>query len=42
MDRLEAMSVLAAAVDAGSLSGAARALQLPLATVSRSETARSP
>lgn len=35
MDRLEAMSVLAAAVDAGSLSGAARTLQLPLATVSR-------
>jgi DNA-binding transcriptional LysR family regulator len=35
MDRLDAMSVLAAAVEAGSLSGAARALHLPLATVSR-------
>jgi DNA-binding transcriptional LysR family regulator len=35
VDRLDAMTVLAAAVDAGSLSGAARTLQLPLATVSR-------
>ncbi len=35
MDRLEAMTVLAAAVDAGSLSGAARSLGMPLATVSR-------
>ena len=35
MDRLEAMAVLLAAVDAGSLSAAARRLGLPLATVSR-------
>ena len=35
MDRLEAMSVLLAAVDAGSLSGASRKLGMPLASVSR-------
>lgn len=35
MDRLQAMSVLVAAVDAGSLSAAARKLRMPLATVSR-------
>ena len=35
MDRLEAMSLLVAAVEAGSLSGAARRLGMPLATVSR-------
>lgn len=35
MDRLEAMSVLLAAVDAGSLSAASRQLGMPLATVSR-------
>ncbi|ORE96185.1 transcriptional regulator GstR [Stappia sp. 22II-S9-Z10] len=35
MDRLDAMRLLVAAVDAGSLSGAARAAGLPLATVSR-------
>jgi DNA-binding transcriptional LysR family regulator len=35
MDRLDAMAVLLAAVDAGSLSAAARRLGLPLATVSR-------
>ena len=35
MDRLESMSVLVAAVEAGSLSGAARSLGTPLATVSR-------
>ena len=35
MDRLESMSVLVAAVEAGSLSGAARRLGTPLATVSR-------
>lgn len=35
MDRLEAMSVLVAAVDAGSLSAASRKLGMPLATVSR-------
>ncbi|MCY1128388.1 LysR family transcriptional regulator [Frigidibacter sp. RF13] len=35
MDRFDAMAVLVAAVDAGSLSGASRALRLPLATVSR-------
>src|SRR5262245_4915226 len=35
MDRLESMSVLVAAVEAGSLSGAARQLGTPLATVSR-------
>jgi DNA-binding transcriptional LysR family regulator len=35
MDRLEAMSVLVAAVEAGSLSAAARRLGTPLATVSR-------
>jgi len=35
MDRLKSMSVLAAAVDTGSLSGASRLLGTPLATVSR-------
>jgi DNA-binding transcriptional LysR family regulator len=35
MDRLDAMSVLVAVVDAGSLSAAARRLGMPLATVSR-------
>jgi DNA-binding transcriptional LysR family regulator len=35
LDRLEAMSVLLAVVDAGSLSGASRRLGSPLATVSR-------
>jgi len=35
MDRLEAMEVLVAAVEAGSLSAAARRLRTPLATVSR-------
>jgi DNA-binding transcriptional LysR family regulator len=35
MDRLEAMAILLAAIDAGSLSAAARRLGLPLATVSR-------
>lgn len=35
MDRLEAMSVLLAAVDSGSLSQASRNLRVPLATVSR-------
>jgi len=35
MDRLEAMSILVAAVDAGSLSAASRRLDRPLATVSR-------
>ncbi|HEY1722723.1 MAG TPA: LysR family transcriptional regulator [Magnetospirillaceae bacterium] len=35
MDRLEAMGVLLAAVEAGSLSGAARRLHMPLPTVSR-------
>jgi DNA-binding transcriptional LysR family regulator len=35
MDRLEAMSILLAVVDAGSLSGAARRLGTPLPTVSR-------
>ena len=35
MDRLDAMAVLLAAVEAGSLSGAARKLGMPLATVSR-------
>jgi DNA-binding transcriptional LysR family regulator len=35
VDRLDAMSVLLAAADAGSLSKASRALGLPLATVSR-------
>lgn len=38
MDRLEAMAVLTAAVDAGSLSAAARSLRMPLATVSRKVT----
>jgi DNA-binding transcriptional LysR family regulator len=33
--RLEAMTILLAAVDAGSLSGASRQLRIPLATVSR-------
>src|SRR6478752_9061422 len=35
MDRLDAMSVFAAIVEAGSLSAAARRLDMPLATVSR-------
>ena len=35
MDRLEAMSTLVAAVEAGSLSAASRTLGMPLATVSR-------
>ena len=35
MDRLEAMSAVLAAVEAGSLSGASRKLGMPLATVSR-------
>ena len=35
MDRLESMSILVAAVDAGSLSAASRRLGTPLATVSR-------
>jgi DNA-binding transcriptional LysR family regulator len=35
MDRLEAMSILLTAVEAGSLSAAARRLGTPLATVSR-------
>ncbi|WP_342628007.1 LysR family transcriptional regulator [Nguyenibacter vanlangensis] len=35
MDRLDAMSVLLAAVESGSLSKASRTLRLPLATVSR-------
>ena len=35
MDRFEAMTVLLAAVDTGSLSKASRKLGLPLATVSR-------
>ena len=35
MDRLEAMSVLLAAVESGSLSAASRKLGMPLATVSR-------
>jgi DNA-binding transcriptional LysR family regulator len=35
MDRLEAMSILVAVVEAGSLSGAGRRLGLPLPTVSR-------
>jgi len=35
MDRLEAMSMLLAVVEAGSLSGASRRLKTPLATVSR-------
>jgi DNA-binding transcriptional LysR family regulator len=35
MDRLEGMTILLAAVDAGSLSAASRQLRLPLATVSR-------
>ena len=35
MDRLESMSVLVSAVEAGSLSAAARRLGTPLATVSR-------
>lgn len=35
MNRLDAMSILVAVVDAGSLSGAARLLDMPLTTVSR-------
>ena len=34
-DRLEAMSILSAVVEAGSLSAGARAMRMPLATVSR-------
>jgi DNA-binding transcriptional LysR family regulator len=35
MDRLEAMSIVLAVVEAGSLSGAARRMKTPLATISR-------
>ncbi|WP_246238034.1 LysR family transcriptional regulator [Pseudomonas akapageensis] len=35
MDRLEAMAILVAAVEAGSLSAASRQLRIPLAKVSR-------
>ena len=35
MDRLESMLILVTAVEAGSLSAAARRLGMPLATVSR-------
>ena len=35
MDRLDAMSVLLAVVESGSLSGAGRKLGMPLATISR-------
>ena len=35
MDRLEAMSILAAAVDTGSFSAASRKLGVPLPTLSR-------
>jgi DNA-binding transcriptional LysR family regulator len=35
MNRLEAMTILLAAVDSGSLSAAGRQLHVPLATVSR-------
>ncbi|MCX4151530.1 MULTISPECIES: LysR family transcriptional regulator [Paraburkholderia] len=35
MDRLEAMTILLAAIDTGSLSAASRKLRIPLATVSR-------
>lgn len=35
MNRLESMSILIAVVDAGSLSAAARQIDMPLATVSR-------
>jgi DNA-binding transcriptional LysR family regulator len=38
MDRLEAMSMLVTVTEAGSLSAAARALQVPLATLSRKIT----
>src|ERR1700761_7519173 len=38
MDRLDAMSILVAAVEAGSLSAAARRLGTPLATVSRKDS----
>ena len=38
MDRLEAMTILLAAVDMGSLSAASRQLRIPLATVSRRVT----
>jgi DNA-binding transcriptional LysR family regulator len=38
MDRLEAMTILLAAVDTGSLSAASRHLRVPLATVSRRVT----
>lgn len=38
MNRLEAMSILVAVVDSGSLSAAARNLDMPLATVSRNTT----
>ncbi|MCA3935605.1 LysR family transcriptional regulator, partial [Burkholderia sp.] len=35
MNRLESMSLLVAVIDAGSMSAAARQLDIPLATVSR-------
>jgi DNA-binding transcriptional LysR family regulator len=35
MDRLDAMTILVAAADTGSLSAASRHLRIPLATVSR-------
>lgn len=35
MDRLEAMSVLLAVAEAGSISAASRKLKIPLATISR-------
>src|ERR1700743_3433037 len=35
MNRLESMSILVAVIDSGSLSAAARQLDMPLATVSR-------
>lgn len=38
MDRLEAMTILVAAADTGSLSAASRTLRIPLATVSRRVT----
>jgi DNA-binding transcriptional LysR family regulator len=38
MDRLEAMAVLLAVVEQGSLSAASRRLRVPLATVSRKVT----
>ena len=39
MDRLDSMSILVAAVEAGSLSAAGRRLRMPLATVSRKVSA---